>query len=160
MSKFGQMLGTEQEYFISGANYKSVLNGNMVKEQLYLGAENKLYSVMANKPEPQIIDASNASEEVTGSEVTKSKDKIVGVKCKKLVVQTNKGSTTYWFSPKYAVDPALYQGHKFGGWYYMLSQTKAVPLKIVMETPQFVLTSEAISIEEMDLRKDMFQSSK
>lgn len=33
--QFGQMLGTEQAYFISGANYKSVLNGNMVKEQLY-----------------------------------------------------------------------------------------------------------------------------
>src|SRR5882757_436883 len=46
--KFMALMGTEQDYFIKGASYKSVINGTLAQWQLYVPGENKLYTKMSN----------------------------------------------------------------------------------------------------------------
>jgi hypothetical protein len=45
--QFDAMMGTAQEYFIKGGNYKSVTNGSFAQMQLYVQSQNKLYSKLA-----------------------------------------------------------------------------------------------------------------
>ena len=46
--QFNAMMGTRQEYYIKGGNYKSVSNGTFSQWQLYINMDSKLYSKMAN----------------------------------------------------------------------------------------------------------------
>ena len=42
-AQLGAMMGTTQEYYIKGGNYKSVFNGSFFKMQLYVNSDNKSY---------------------------------------------------------------------------------------------------------------------
>ena len=102
-----------------------------------------------------IAGNSNADEAVK-YEIQKNKAEILGYKCDALVVQTNTGNATYYFSKKVKVNPKHYENHQYGNWALVMEQAKSLPLKIEMETPQFTLVSEAVEIKEMELDSDFF----
>jgi hypothetical protein len=50
----------------------------------------------------------------------------------------------------------MFSQHKYGNYYNYLSKAKAVPLKIIMETPQFILESIAVEIVPEKLNNKEF----
>jgi len=150
------MMGTNQDYYIKGADYKSIFNGTFVKMQLYRSIENRSYALTAKSDSLYWEDYRKNNDIATRFEVEKAKETVMGVVCDVLIVYTPKTKTSYYYNTKYAVDPANFKQHNYGNWYYLLSKTKALPLKTISENDQFILISTAVSITPMKLEGSLF----
>lgn len=151
------MMGTNQDYYIKGGNYKSVFNGTIVKMQLYKSVENRSYALTAKSDSLYWEDYSKNKDVATRFEVQKGKETVMGVLCDVLIVYTPKSKTSYYYNSKYGVNPALFNKHAYGNWYYVISKTKALPLKTISENEQFTLTSTAVNISPMKLEAKVFE---
>jgi hypothetical protein len=72
------LMGSTEEYFIKGAAYKSVLNGTLLQWQLYIPAENKLYTKMSNKDSAISNDAAINDDSVISFVLNKAVISILG----------------------------------------------------------------------------------
>jgi hypothetical protein len=151
-----EMMGTSQEYLIKGGNYRTSTNGTFLQWQLYVNSDNKLYNKMSNSPIIYWMDGAVNKDEVLKAEMNKGVIDILGHKCDELILTCKSGVQKYYFSPKLKVDASLYEKHKFGNFYEFISRSKAMPLKIVMDTPQFSVESIATEIIPMKLADDQF----
>ncbi len=155
--QLGAMMGTTQDYYIKGGDYKSVFNGSFVKIQLYRNTENRSYTLTGKSDLLYWEDYSKNKDVATRFEVEKGKETIMGVLCDVLIVYTPKSKTAYYFNSKYGVNPDLFKQHAYGNWYYIISKTKALPLKTIYEDEQFILTSIAVNIAPMKLEANLFE---
>ncbi len=155
--QFTDMLGSTQEYFIKNGDYKSVLNGKLMQWQIYNNAENKLYTKMSNSEKAIWNDASVQGDEILKMEVNKNTIEILGSICDVIILTCKSGIQKYYFSSKIAVDAKLFVNHKFGNWFDFISKSNALPLKIVVENAQFIMTSIANEVKSMQLNKNIFE---
>jgi hypothetical protein len=147
--QFTSMMGSTQDYIIKGGNYKSSANGTMFLWQLYINSDNKLYSKMSNSETILWNDGAVNADSVLKVEMNKQVIDILGYKCDELVLTCKSGVQKYYFNSKLGVDISLYAKHRYGNWYDYLKVAKALPLKSVIETQQFILTSIATEAKEM-----------
>jgi hypothetical protein len=154
--QFADMMGPTQTWSISGAAYRSDMNGQLVQWQLYVPADNKLYTKMANSADALWNDVAENKDEVLSAEVHPSNVEILGYKCEELVLTCKSGVQKYYFNKKLAIDAKLFTNHKFGNWYAMLAEAGAVPLKTVVDNPQFTIESIATEIKPAKLDKALF----
>ena len=155
--QFNAMMGTVQEYYIKGGNYKSVTNGSFAQVQLYIAADNRLYNKLATSDTLYWIDGRKDNDPVVGHQILKDQEEILGIKCDALVVESKSGKTTYYFNSNYQVDPNLYKAHNFGNWYFVMDKIKSVPLKMVVENARFSLVSIATDVKQMKLDDGVFK---
>lgn len=154
--QLNSMMGTKQEYYIKSNNYKSVFNGKFVKLQIYKGDENRSYTLTAKTDTLYREDYVKNREPAVSFEIEKNKGTVMSIPCDVIIVNTFKSKTYYYYNSMYAVDPSLYSKHTYGNWYYIISKIKALALKTVYETEQFVLTSTAVEITPMELAEELF----
>lgn len=151
-----QMVGSKQEYFIKGGNYKSVTNGSMSQWQLYVNAENKVYTKMGGSETLLWNDASVNPDEVLKSEVKENAITILGYSCNELTLTCKSGVQKYYYAPKLAVDAKLFEKHKYGNWYDFVSRAKSLTLKTIIETAQFIMETVATEVKPQKLDDNMF----
>ena len=150
------MMGTKQEYFMKGGNYKSVFNGTFVQMQLYRQSDNKMYMKMGNENALYWTDVSVNKDEVTEFKILKNQEEILGVMCDALVLTSKDNKMTVYFNARHKIDPVLFKGHAFGNWNFIIEKTKAVPLKTLLENAQFRLTSIATEIKSTKVDDKIF----
>ncbi|MCJ8166054.1 DUF4412 domain-containing protein [Pontibacter sp. E15-1] len=150
------MMGTEQSWYLKGGDYKSETNGMLMLWQLYLGRDNRLYSKFANTDMVVWNDGAANADEVIKTELRKGAVEILGYTCDELVLTCKSGVQKYYFSSQLAVDTKLFQNHLYGNWFAYLTKANAVPLKIVIESPQFALESVATLVQPMKLSAKLF----
>jgi len=155
--QFNAMMGTVQEYYIKDGNYKSVANGSMFQWQLYINTANKLYTKSSNTETIIWNDVSVNPDTVLQSDIKKEVTTILGYVCDELVLTCKSGVQKYYFSSKLPAETRLFANHKFGNWHDFLLQANALPLKTIIETPQFVLESVATEVKPMKLEKTFFE---
>ena len=155
--QLNSMMGTKQDYYIKGSDYKSVFNGAFTKMQLYKALENKSYTLTGKNDTLYWEDYSTNKDEAVKYELQKNKDTVLGIACDVLIVQANKSKTYFYFNSKYSVKSELFKQHNYGNWFYTISKTKALPLKTIYETDQFIVTSTATEIKEMKLEDVFFE---
>jgi len=155
--QLNSLMGTKQWYAIKGGNYKSVFNGNFIKLQIYRSDENRNYSLTAKSDILYYEDYSENKDKALSYEIKKNQDTIMGVPCDLIIVKAEKSKTSYYFNSSYKVNPELFKRHNYGNWYYMVSKTKALPLKTVTETEQFIMTSIATEVKPMQLKDNVFE---
>lgn len=151
------LMGTQQVYVIKGNNYKSALNGSFTKLQIYRGDENKSYTLTAKSDTLYWEDYGQNKDKAISYEIKQNQDTVLGITCNVIVVQTEKSKTYFYYNSKYSVNPELFKQHNYGNWYYIISKTKALPLKTVFENEQFVMTSIATEITPMKLEDNVFE---
>jgi hypothetical protein len=156
-AQLATMMGTTQDYYIKGADYKSVFNGSYIKMQLYNSKENRSYTLTAKSDSLYCEDYSKNKDVATKFEVQKRNETVMGVLCDVLIVYTPKSKTSYYYSTKYGVNPALFNKHAYGNWYFVISKTKALPLKTISENEQFTSISTAVNISPMKLETKVFE---
>ncbi|UOQ74455.1 hypothetical protein [Hymenobacter cellulosilyticus] len=149
-------MGVNQEYYVKGGSYKTIMNGMLMQWQLFPGSDGKLYAKMSNSEAAIWVDTSTNPDEVLKAEVKKNAATILGYKCDELTLTCKSGVQKYYFSSKQAIDPKLYENHKYGNWYDILKNTKALPLKLVVDTPQFSMESVATEVKAMKLEDSFF----
>jgi len=155
--KFTTLMGTEQDYFIKGANYKSVMNGTLAQWQLYVPGENKLYTKMSNSDSAFWDDAAINPDSVISFSLNKAAVKILGDTCDELILNCKSGTQKYYFNTALGIDPAKYMKHKYGNWYDYVLNSKSVPLKMEIDNSQFVMVSVAVEIKPSTLDNSIFQ---
>jgi len=151
------MMGTTQEFFIKGGNYKSTMNGTLVLWQLYVNQDNKLYTKMSNVQSILWNDGAVNTDEVLKSEINKNAIEILGHMCDELILTCKSGIQKFYFSSKLKIDPALYANHKFSNWNEVIAKSSSLPLKIILDNHQFGLESIATSITPMSLDDKLFE---
>jgi hypothetical protein len=154
--QFNAAMGTTQEYSMKGGNYKSALNGAMLQMQLYRQADNKLYTKMSMADTLYWTDGAVNNDEVVDFKILPKQEEVLGVMCDALVITSKSAKTTFYYNAKYKIDPTLYKGHVYANWYFMLEKSKALPLKMIMETAQFNMTSVATEIKPVKLDDKVF----
>ena len=150
------MMGTVQEYYIKGSNYKTIMNGQFSQMQVYSPSKNRLYSKVSMTDTLLWDDCSINAEEVVDYYIEKSEEVVLGYKCKVLIVETKTSKTSYYFSKKIKLDADAYVNHLYGNWNIVTSQTKALPLKTIIESDQINHVGLAVQIEKMDLDDSFF----
>ncbi|HOX81483.1 MAG TPA: hypothetical protein PLJ60_05720 [Chryseolinea sp.] len=156
-AQFSTMMGTTQEYSIKGGNYRSSMNGTLVKWQIYINQDNKLYTKMSNIQPILWNDGAVNTDEVLSSEINKNVVEILGQMCDELIMTCKSGVQKFYFSSNQKVDAGLYMKHKFANWNEVLGKANAIPLKIIMTTPQFFVESIAIEIIPKKLDDTLFK---
>jgi len=145
----------EQHYFINPLNYKSK-NEKGQLTQLYNSATNKYYYNVGLELE----EVSGAKEFPKTFKSTKLPGKltILDRSCQALLVTSEVGSTTYFYSKKVKVNPAPFSKHRFGNWNSYLSITKgALPLKFVVAFDRYTLIATAVEVTPMRLSDSSFE---
>lgn len=155
--QLNSMMGTKQVYVIKENNYKSAFNGVFTKLQIYRGEENKSYTLTAKSDTLYWEDYSENKDVAVSFEIKQKQDTVLGILCDVLIVISPKSKTSFYFNSKYRVNSELFKQHNYGNWYYCISKTKALPLKTVFETDQFILTSTATEITPMKLAENVFE---
>jgi hypothetical protein len=155
--QFSSMMGTTQEYLIKGGNYKSATNGTLLQWQLYINKDNKLYIKMANSPTILWNDGAVNPDEVIKAEINKKVIDVLGQKCDELILTCKSGVQKYYFNSTLKVNAKLFENHKFGNWSEVISRTSSLPLKMIIDTPQFALECVATEIVPMKLDDKIFE---
>jgi hypothetical protein len=150
-------LGATTNYFIKGGDYKSEMNGKVMVWQIYQNKENKLYNKMSTVKTIYWNDGAENKDKVLKSEFQKDATTILGYKCDKLVLKCTSGTQTYFFSSQLGLDASVFAKHKFGNWADYVAAAKAVPLKMVVETDEFTMESEATAVKPMKLPANTFE---
>lgn len=153
-------MGTKQEYYIKGGSYRSVMYGSDIEWALYVSSENRLYSKFADKDVLIWADAGSNSNKIKSIKINKSVTDILGYRCDEAILETNTGIEKYYFSSEIGIDPSLYVRHKLGNWYDLIKATRSLPLKSVIEYPQFTYISMATEITPRKLNQEDFELPK
>jgi hypothetical protein len=155
--QFSSMMGTTQEYFIKGGNYKSITNGTFAQWQIYINTDNKLYNKISNSPTILWNDGAVNPDEVVKAEVNKEVIDILGYNCDELILTCKSGVQKYYFNSKLKVNPTLFEKHKFGNWNEVISRTNSLPLKMIIDSTQFTLECMVTEIIPLKLDDKMFE---
>lgn len=155
--QFSSMMGTTQEYYIKGGNYKSSTNGTFMQWQLYINGDNKLYSKMSSSPNISWTDCTVNADEMVNLQINKKVTTVLGHLCDELILTCKSGVQKYYFNSKYRIDSKLYTKHKFGNWNEIVSRTNAVPLKMIIDSPQVSWECVAVQIIPMTLDSKIFE---
>jgi hypothetical protein len=153
--KFSSMMGTEQDYFVKGGQYKNTINGTLLQWQIYSRSENRMYTKLANNEFAIWNDAAINQDSVLS--VVLNKEVIDGYKCDELILICKSGPQKYYFNSSLKMDPRDYMNHNFDNWYTYISNAKAIPLKIEIKNDQFTLISVAVEIKLFKLDDSVFQ---
>lgn len=155
--QFNTMMGTVQDYIIKGADYKSSFNGTTYQWQQYDSKTNKLFNKMTNSKSIQWMDAGTNDDKVLSVKLNKGVTEVLGYKCDELILTCESGVQKYYFNEKLAVDVSLFKNHLYGNWYEYLKIAKSLPLKSIIESPQYLVERTATEIIEMELGEREFQ---
>ena len=151
------MLGSTQDYMIKAGDYKSNSNGTMLQWMLFINKDSKLYSKMAAMESIYWNDTKIQNDEVLGVQIHKSVLEILGYMCDELVLECKSGTQKFYYNSKLTVDPKLFANHKLGNWFDYVSKSKSLPLKSIVETPQFTLESTATAVTPMKFDSKFFE---
>ncbi|MBL0358863.1 MAG: hypothetical protein IPP72_19240 [Chitinophagaceae bacterium] len=155
-AQFTAMMGPTQEYFIKAGDYKSISNGSLVQWQLYVNNDNKLYTKTANTELLLWNDGADNADEVIKAEINNDVTEILGYKCDELVLTCKSGIEKYYFSSELGISAELFANHKFGNWFEVVSRTKSLPLKMIIDHPQFWIESIATTVTPVKLESTFF----
>jgi hypothetical protein len=155
-AQFTSMLGSTQDYYIKGGNYKSVVNGTFLQSQLYVNKENRLYTKVSNNEALLWNDGALNDAEIIKVESNKGVITVLGYLCDELIFTTKTGIEKYYFTAAIAIDPQLYANHKYGNWYDLISRSKSLPLKTIVENDNFILESTATAMKAMKIEDSFF----
>jgi len=145
------------EYAVKGGNYKTTTNGKFFHWQIYLNNENKLYNKMASSESLLWNDGAINNDEFVKAEINKNIVEILGYACNELIITCKNSVQKHYYNTKFAINPKLFEKLKYGSWNEVISRTKAIPLKMIVEMPQYKMECVATEIKPMKLDDSLFE---
>jgi hypothetical protein len=152
-----KLMGDRQEYYIMNSGYKSIVNGSYSQMQVFNPELNRIYHKLSSSDTLYWIDAGKENDPVVSHSVEKNKENILGYACDVLTIKTQDGMMTYYFSEKLKIDPELFKDHRYMNYGFIVSLTKALPLKVITENKQFRMVSVATEVIPQKLKESFFE---
>lgn len=158
-SDFEKFTGSKREFYLQGAFYKDVHYGELESVMLYRGDSNRIYSYNVGADTIFWMNAlDDTLSKVLDFKIEDSDEVVLGLKCKKLTIKSQLGTSIYFFSDHYLINPADFKNHRLNFWNFYTSKCKSVPLKIIYEGEEITLTSIAIKVDQVKLKADVFKT--
>ena len=157
--QWANMLGNRLMYYYKNGNYKTTTNGSMVEWQLYVNKENRIYNKIGNSDTVYYEDASiikNLQDTIVQVILKKKAVSILGYMCDEVTACTSTGEHKYYYSSRFRVNPKLFKKHNVGNMAALTKVMKSLPLKMIIDTPEFVLESFAIDVKPLPLSDSVF----
>lgn len=157
---FGLVGKLQKSFYNLEGDYVNALEGGIVRMQYYKNSENLIYNLLSSNDTLYYKDGSINNDPVLKFEIKRSVETVLDNRCDLLIVYSKHSISSFYFSKIYPINPELFKKHGFGNWYYVLQKTKSLPLKIVINTPQFTLSSTAIEVNSEKIRPEVFKIPK
>jgi len=148
-------MGDEQVYTIKENKYKSEMNGMLRMTQIYLG-QDTIYSQMLGAPSVYWIDATSNPDQLIDYKIERGVETIAGIKCDLLTINSQEGTTKYYYNKKYYTNAKNFKRHKYGFWDFCMEKTNAVPLKTSIESKDMFFELTAKEIKSTNIEDDVF----
>lgn len=161
--QWANMLGNRLLYYYKNGNYKTTTNGSLVEWSLYINKDNTIYNKLANSDTIYWENAAiikNLNDTVVQVIVKRKALNILGYMCDEVTACTSTGEHKYYYSSRFRVDPKLFLKHNAGNMAALTKLTKSLPLKMIVEYPQFTLECFAIDVKPLPLTDDVFKLDK
>ena len=154
--QLGLLIGTEQQYFIRGGNYKSLINSQAINMQVYDPATNRIYTRTPKSDTLYWTDASINNDSLISYEIRKNAEIILHYSCDAIIMKLRYGTMTLYYNRALLLEGALYRRHGYENWAFYAAHTNALPLKMIVESAQFRMERTATEIRPMKLGQDFF----
>jgi len=154
--ELASMMGTVHNYFVKGADYKTITNGIFAQWQLYVSKENRIYNKMISSDTVFYNNAAEHDDQVLDSKITKNATTVLGYACDELILTFRSGVHKYYYNAKFHLDAKLFVNHQYGNFYNYVSRINAVPLKMIVEDGDVTMESVATKIEAKKLPANFF----
>ena len=89
--QLGLLIGTEQQYFIRGGNYKSLINSQAINMQEYDPATNRIYTRTPKSDTLYWTDASINNDSLISYEIRKNAATILHYPCDAIIMKVRSG---------------------------------------------------------------------
>lgn len=152
-----EMFGNTMVMYIENGRYRMVYNGSYIKEELYLGDENKNFVWIAQNDSLLWRNCKRNDSKTVKTSYTRGFDYILDRQCDGFSITTDWASTTYIYDPDMFLDPASFSQDGFEYFNRYLRKARAPFLKYVYDGPIFKKTLIATEVEETDLDDDVFR---
>jgi hypothetical protein len=95
-------------------------------------------------------------DSLISTRITRHAAKILGRDCDRLDFQLASMKLTLYFDPTLRIDPAWYASAKLNYYDVIYGKMKSAYVKMIWETPKFIVTTTAIRIQEREVRSEEF----
>jgi len=92
------LIGTEQQYFIRGGNYKSLINSQAINMQEYDPATNRIYTRTTKSDTLYWTDASINNDSLISYEIRKNAATILNYPCDAIIMKVRSGTMTLYYN--------------------------------------------------------------
>jgi len=156
-----QFMGDKQVYYLKKNKYMSEANG-ILKMKTFYNGNDTLFMKTSMDDSLIYTNVTDADEEkVISHSFSNVNETIAGVKCKLLIVKTNKGIRKYYYSNDVKIKSKYYENHKLGLWNYFMKMTNGgISIKSISDLEDSYSSIEAISIERKKLNDSIFERPK
>ena len=143
-------MGDEQVYTMKDNKYRSEMNGVLKMTQIYLG-QDTIYSQMNGANAVYWIDATNNSDQLIDYTIERGVETVAGVECDLLTINSDEGTTKYYYSKDYYSNAKNFKRHKYGFWNFCMEKTNAIPLKSSIESKDMFIevTAKTINVSKV-----------
>lgn len=156
-SHFENAYGKQTKYVLDkNGDYINLYKGSYITIQLFKKKDDIIYTVLTgrdtifyNKTTEKIDDISNIKQ-------TKKQISVLDKNCDEITYETSTTKYKYYYSNEFFIDPKLYSNHYLGNWNKIVEITKSFPMKVILETDYFIMTSTAISVKKGTVEKRLF----
>jgi hypothetical protein len=143
-------------YFKNGNSIESYDKG-YVSQDLYLSAENKMYTKEKYSDTLYWFDCSKPGETILKHSVTRKKEIILGIPCDELTMNYEKKTVRFYYnSDTLKINPTWYKNLTYTNRHFTSRIMQSVPLKIVIEREDYKFTSTVISISHEKVDDKVF----
>jgi hypothetical protein len=154
--QFTAMMGPAQTYIVKGGNYKTESGGALFQWQIYIHKDNKLYNKLSSSPSILYNDGNENKDEVIKAETNKNAVTILGYPCDELILTCTSGIQKFYYNSAIKADAKIFENHKFGNWYEVLSRTNALPLKMYIDNAQYTMEMTATNVSAEKINDEIF----
>ena len=148
-------MGDKQIYTMKENKYRSEMNGVLNMTQIYLG-QDTIYSQMLGAEAVYWIDATSNTDRMIDYKIERSVETIAGVDCDLLIINSEEGTTKYYFNNEYYSNAKNFKHHKYGFWNFCMEKTNAIPLKTTIESKDMFIEATATNINEAKVSDEAF----
>lgn len=152
-----EMFGHTMVMYIENGRYRMVYDGSYIKEEIYLGDENKNFVWIAQNDSILWRNCKRNDSKTLKTNYTRGFDYILDRQCDGFSIQTDWATTTYIYDPNMYLDPASFSQDGFEYFNKYLRKARAPFLKYVYDGPIFKKTYIATDVEETELDDDVFK---
>jgi hypothetical protein len=147
-----------QKYFYKGDTYKSEVGVETKKTyQVFKPKEKRLYTWQQGVDSTIWVNSEKYSDKIKEVKQLPEEDVVLGIKCKKIVVISNIGETTYWYNPnKYKISYDAFKTHTYGNWNEYLKIAGALPIKFEVKGKMFYIITTATEVKEVKVKDSEF----